>query len=184
MECLKDTHIGDLCIEGMQRTEAFQKDLNYYLGPNWTVNYKPRESVAKYLLHLKQLEKTDPNMLMAYIYHLYMGLLSGGQILRKKRSVMRKLNPFSTEDSYSDAVTDFGNYSIFQIKKDLVDAMNSIANILDDKTKSKLIEESKRVFLMNNEIIRSVQGANVVILKKLLLIIIFLIVIMVIYYIM
>ncbi|KAJ9600796.1 hypothetical protein L9F63_001008 [Diploptera punctata] len=84
MEHLKDTHVGQLCIDGMQRTEAFQKDLNYYLGADWTKDYKPRESVAKYLIHLKNLEKSDPDLLMAYIYHLYMGLLSGGQILRKK----------------------------------------------------------------------------------------------------
>ncbi|PSN57003.1 hypothetical protein C0J52_04253 [Blattella germanica] len=171
MERLKDSPVRELCVDGMQRTEAFQRDLDFYLGSDWTKDYKPRESVVKYLLHLKNLEKNDPNLLMAYIYHLYMGLLSGGQILRKKRAAFSKLAPFSSQDSYDDSVTNFGDRSIFNIKKELSDAMNNIANGLDEETKRKLIEESKTVFVMNNEIIKSVQGTNVVILKKLLSII-------------
>lgn len=180
---LKDTHVGELCIEGMQRTEAFEKDLNFYLGTDWMKTYKPRDSVIKYLLHLRKLESSDPNQLMAYIYHLYMGLLSGGQILRKKRAVVKKFLPFSSEHTYQDAVTDFGATNISNMKKDLVEAMNGIAGVLDEGTKEKLIEESKTVFMMNNEIIKSVQGTNEVILKKLITIIIIFSLIVIIYYI-
>jgi heme oxygenase len=69
------------------------------------------------------------------------------------------------------------------MKKDLVEAMNGIAGVLDEETREKLIEESKTVFVMNNEIIRSVQGTNEVILKKLIAIIIILSLIVIIYYI-
>jgi heme oxygenase len=167
---LKDTHVGELCIEGMQRTDAFEKDLSFYLGNDWKKTYKPRNSVIKYLLHLRKLESSDPDQLMAYIYHLYMGLLSGGQILRKKRAVLRKFTSFFSQQTYQDAVTGFGGMSISKMKRDLTEAMNRIAEVLDEKTKEKLIEESKTVFVMNNEIIKSVQGANEVILKKLIII--------------
>ncbi|GFG29182.1 hypothetical protein Cfor_05002 [Coptotermes formosanus] len=163
---LKDTHVGELCIEGMQRTDAFEKDLSFYLGSDWKKTYEPRDSVIKYLLHLRKLEDSDPNQLMAYIYHLYMGLLSGGQILRKKRAVVKKFMLFPSQQAYQDAVTDFGAINISKMKRDLVEAMNGIAGVLDEKTKEKLIEESKTVFVLNNEIIRSIQGADAVILKK------------------
>jgi heme oxygenase len=180
---LKDTHVGKLCIEGMQRTEAFEKDLNFYLGTDWMKTYEPRDSVITYLLHLRKLETSDPNQLMAYIYHLYMGLLSGGQILRKKRALLKKFIIFPNEQTYQDAVTDFGATNISKMKKDLVEAMNGIAEVLDEGTKEKLIEESKTVFMMNNEIIKSVTGTNEVILKKLIKTIIILSLIVIIYYI-
>ncbi|PNF35978.1 hypothetical protein B7P43_G03540 [Cryptotermes secundus] len=183
MVSLKDTHVGELHIEGMQRTEAFEKDLSFYLGPDWMKTYKPRDSVTEYLIHLKKLQSSDPNQLIAYIYHLYMGLLSGGQILRKKRAVVKKFIPFSSEQTYQDAVTHFGAVSISKLKRDLVEAVNRIAEGLDDETKEKLIKESKTVFLMNNKVIRSIESAQEVILKKLLTIIIVLSLVVILYYI-
>jgi len=178
---LKDTLVGELCIEGLQRTEAFERDLSFYLGSDWKKTYKPRQSVIKYLLHLRKLEDSDPNQLMAYIYHLYMGLLSGGQILRKKQAMVNKFTLFTSQHAYQDAVTDFGATNISKMKRDLVEAMNGIAGVLDEKTKEKLIEESKTVFVMNNEIIRSIQGANAVILKKFIIVLIIMLLIGLVY---
>ena len=178
---LKDTLVGELCIEGLQRTEAFERDLSFYLGSDWKKTYKPRQSVIKYLLHLRKLEDSDPNQLMAYIYHLYMGLLSGGQILRKKHAMVNKFTLFTSQHAYQDAVTDFGATNISKMKRDLVEAMNGIAGVLDEKTKEKLIEESKTVFVMNNEIIRSIQGANAVILKKFIIVLIIMLLIGLVY---
>lgn len=44
-------------------------------------------ALENYLEHLQNLERENPKLLLAYVYHLYLGLLSGGQILAKKRSV-------------------------------------------------------------------------------------------------
>ncbi|XP_012267959.1 uncharacterized protein LOC105692954 [Athalia rosae] len=163
---LKNTKVGSLRLPGIQRTEAFELDLEYYLGKGWMKNYTPRDSVVRYLMRLRQLEDADPNQLMAYIYHLYMGLLSGGIILRKKRQLMRKLSPFKDVPLGGDCVTDFGDYNVFQLKRDLRNTMNDIADTLDEDTKNKLIEESKTVYALNNEIIRSVRGAGPVVIKK------------------
>lgn len=168
---LKDTDVGKLNIDGMDRTEAFEKDLCFYLGSNWKNDYVPRESVAKYLLHLQRLEKNDPIRLIAYVYHLYMGLFSGGQILRRKRKVASKLSFSSSKTDIScggDAVTDFGEKPIYKLKKEMIDAVNDIAENLNDSEKDALIEESKIVFELNNSIIRTVRGTSEVILKKLI----------------
>lgn len=125
-----------------------------------------RESVTKYLNHLKEIENAEPILLLAYIYHLYMGLLSGGIILRKKRQVMQKIWPFKGSQTTVNNITDFGNSNIYELKRNMRDTMNSIAETLDEDTKNKLIKESKMVFTLNNEIIKSIKGAGTILIKK------------------
>lgn len=134
-------------------------------------------------MRLKKIEDTDPLLLMAYIYHLYMGLLSGGIILRKKRQLVKKLNPFhSKSDSVGDNITDFGEYNIYELKKELRSRMNGIAETLDEDTKNKLLNESKTVYTLNNEIIKSVEGAGNIVLKKLGYFILLFIFVMIVYF--
>ncbi|XP_026674810.1 heme oxygenase 2 [Ceratina calcarata] len=162
----KDTQVGLFLREELRRTEAFERDLEFYLGKEWKKDYSPRESVTKYLIHLNEIEKADPILLVAYIYHLYMGLLSGGIILQKKRQLVRKAWPFKQIQTTSSNIIQFGDSSIYELKQYMRDTMNKIADTLDEDTKDKLIEESKTVFALNNEIIRSVQGIGTVALKK------------------
>ncbi|KOC70406.1 Heme oxygenase 1 [Habropoda laboriosa] len=163
----KHTEIGLFLIDDqLLRTEAFECDLAFYLGKEWEKNYSPRDSVIKYLVHLRNIENTEPILLIAYIYHLYMGLLSGGIILRKKRQLMHKIWPFQTFQMNGNNITNFGNSNIFELKQHMRDTMNTIAEMLDDDTKTKLLEESKTVFALNNEIIKSVRGTGTVLLKR------------------
>lgn len=168
---LKGTPVGEYHIEELMRTEAFQKDLEFYLGNDWAKSYAPRESVVQYLIHLQKIEKETPILLIAYIYHLYMGLLSGGQILSKKRSLGKKLIPFKKEieDVGGNAVTCFGDNSISSLKKKIVDTTNAIALVLDFNTREKLLGESKMVFVLNNAMIRSVKGTMFVLLRQIIL---------------
>ncbi|XP_014471385.1 PREDICTED: uncharacterized protein LOC106742702 [Dinoponera quadriceps] len=39
---LKNTKIGLLPLGELQRTEAFERDLDHYLGKEWRKNYSPR----------------------------------------------------------------------------------------------------------------------------------------------
>lgn len=126
-----------------------------------------RESVVKYLMRLREVEDTDSLLLMAYIYHLYMGLLSGGIILRKKRQIVQKIAPFQDQQrSAGNRVTNFGDYNVYELKREMRETMNRIADTIDEDTKNKLIEESKTVYVLNNELIRSVRGAGIVIIKR------------------
>ncbi|KAL1139281.1 hypothetical protein AAG570_006267 [Ranatra chinensis] len=173
--------ICDMYVEGIERTRAFEEDLKFYLGENWTESYEIRPSVAKYLQHLRKLRDEEPILLIAYVYHLYMGLLSGGQILRKKRSITQKFQIFINENSGGNAVTDFGDKSVFELKKSIVNNINTIAANLTDDIKEKLLEESKLVFELNNEIIRSIKRANIIILQKLVFFLVVCIVIFILY---
>lgn len=176
---LRGTPVGEYNFEELMRTRAFEKDLEFYLGKDWVKNYNVRESVAKYLIHLQEIEKKTPLLLIAYIYHMYMGLLSGGQILNRKRALARKLLPFRKRSQGGDAVTDFGEHKIFNIKKKIVETTNNIALTLDSETKAMLIEESKMVFILNNSMVKTIDGATYVLLKKLVL---FILVVCILYY--
>ena len=79
-----DSLIGDLLIEHMERAGAFEDDLAFFYGSNWTENYTIRPEVQTYLDHLRDIQQENPYLLIPYVYHLYMGLFSGGQILQAK----------------------------------------------------------------------------------------------------
>lgn len=112
-----------------------------------------------------------------------MGLLSGGIILRKKRQFIQKITPFKTHQKLpGNCVTDFGENSIYQLKESLRNKIEQVADSLDDETKLQLIEESKVVFVMNNQIIRSVRGASAVMMKQIIYIVTILLV-LILYYI-
>lgn len=128
-----------------------------------------RSAVINYVNHLQKLEDKNSVLLIAYIYHLYMGLLSGGQILRKKRQLMQKILPYKSDNLDGNRVVNFGDHSIYQLKTKIKKIMNEIAESLDDNTKELLIAESKTVFAMNNMIIKSVEGAGMAIIKKIVI---------------
>lgn len=99
---------------------------------------------------------------------MYMGLLSGGQILRRKRALLNKIK-FRVKESYEGlAVTEISGVSVYNLKKQITEKTNSIAEGLDERTRLELIEESKKVFQMNDEMVRSIQGTTSVVLWKLL----------------
>lgn len=139
------------------RSQAFESDLNYYLGESWRQNYEIRESVRIYLKHLIDVQNRSPILLLAYVYHLYMGLLSGGQILQKKR----RLNPLSSAgNGEGEAVTCFPNKTIGELKTTMRTLVDTLAESFDESTKILLIAESKMVFHLNNELVKTVKGVN------------------------
>lgn len=167
LDRLNHTLLSELDIKGMRRTKAFEEDLQFYYGKEWLENvYQPCPAVTAYIDYLNSLEKDNPHMLAAYIYHLFMGIFSGGQILRKKRALEASLKFQSASGQQpGEAVTDFGDVPIFKLKKHMVDAMENIASQLGEEDRWKLIEESKNVFRMNNKMIRTI-NTNRIVLRK------------------
>lgn len=160
---LEENVSEDLLPNAFHRTEAFERDLAYYLGENWRRDYEIRDSVKMYLKHLHDVKNRSPILLLAYVYHLYMGLLSGGQILQKKRS----LNLLgSRNNGGGDAVTHFENHTIAELKTIMRSLVDKLAISFDESTKILLIAESKMVFHLNNEIVRTVRGVNRVNIRK------------------
>ncbi|CAL8069178.1 unnamed protein product [Orchesella dallaii] len=188
----RNTHFNKMnaVIQDIQRTKAFEEDLQYYYGNNFLKTYRIRPSVAEYLKHLETLEEREPLRLLAYVYHLYMGLLSGGQILKKKREFRKKLKrgfgealgwfglrsqgaavnaSGSSSTKPGNAVTTFtmDGRTISDIKKEIVFTMNDIAGDLSRDEKESLLSEGIAVFQRNNEIVGSIERTGLIALKNL-----------------
>ena len=157
----KDSLLGDLDVEGIRRTQAINKDLESFYGISWKeklAQMHKTEAVKNYICHLEKIENENPYLLAAYIYHLFMGLMSGGQILDGKRKLsLRKVD----ENAVGEALFKFEKpHTIGSLKKQLRGAMEEMAGHLDEETQEKLLEESVKVFELNNTLIHSVKGIN------------------------
>lgn len=149
--------------EEYHRMENFERDLCFYKGDSWKENYKPREAVCKYLSHLNRIKETNSLLLIPYVYHLYLGLLSGGQILVKKRQLKSK---FTGSDNNEDevnitpgnALLSFPDRSLFELKNNLKATIDEYAKNFDDDLRREMIVESQKVFELNNMLINSVEG--------------------------
>ena len=153
--------LADLDVEGMRRTQAFEKDLDFFFGPSWRTQ-KDSQPVQDYVNHLKKLSEDEPYLLIPYIYHLYMGLLSGGQVLSKKRALTG-----ADQDPEGSAVTTFPEETPSNMKKKLRSATNALGEELDSELQSRIVEEGINVFKWNNAIIKTVEGVNEIFYKKL-----------------
>lgn len=157
---LEENLPDELLPRDFHRTKAFEDDLSHYLGDDWKDKYTIRPSVKMYLDHLTDVNNQHPILLLAYVYHLYMGLLSGGQILQKKRALFR------SSGLAGQAVTHFPDHTIGELKTQMRDLINTLADDFDESTKTLLIAESRMVFHLNNELVRSVNGVNWASLRK------------------
>lgn len=148
-------------INGLFRTQKFESSLQHYLGGKWQSGIT--KGMAEYSNYLLNLEKEDHVLLSPFIYHMYMGILSGGQILMAKQR-MAFSDGKGSEAFYFDV-------NVREAKNQLRNEMNSLAEKLDDETKLRLLKESKMVYLLNNKLVKEVKVPTEVLLIKLIFII-------------
>lgn len=148
-------------INGLFRTQQFESSLQHYLGSKWQSGIT--KGMAEYSNYLLNLEKEDHVLLSPFIYHMYMGILSGGQILMAKQR-MAFSDGKGSEAFYFDV-------NVREAKNQLRHEMNSLAEKLDDETKLRLLKESKMVYLLNNKLVKEVKVPTEVLLIKLIFII-------------
>ena len=127
--------------------------------------------VSDYVSHLRRLEQEAPYSVVAYIYHLYMGLLSGGQVLKAKRRLLnpltkREANSTGAEACPGEAVTHFGGMAVSALKKKVREAAERVADGVDEETKEAIVLEGVKVFQLNNTLVRSVRGVDDVFYRK------------------
>ena len=154
----QDSLLGDLDIDGIRRAEAFSKDLKSFYGNQWEQKLQDMRETApvrNYISHLEKVENENPYLLSAYIYHLYMGLLSGGQILSAKKRIS------GNSDSQGEEIFKVNKpNSVSSLKKKIREAMENMSDNLDEETKENILNEGVRVFELNNTLIHSVKGVN------------------------
>ncbi|KAI8045387.1 hypothetical protein M5D96_001567 [Drosophila gunungcola] len=193
-----ETHLPErLLPKEFYRTAAFERDFDYFYGSGWRDSYEPRPAVQKYLEHLEKITAQNELLLFAYSYQMYMALMSGGQMLQKKRMIARKLWIFSKSDDEEqqkqadkEAEVATAKAADAALKKDDLEARPMPAQIpvlkaklrrvfnnhygaFDDDLRAAFIEESRNVFRLNIEVVRTIKGVNRANLRKLALAVIF-----------
>ncbi|KAM8703724.1 hypothetical protein ACLKA7_008366 [Drosophila subpalustris] len=197
----------------LHRAAAFERDFAYFYGADWQKSYEPRPAVKTYLAALEKVAAKDEVLLFAYAFQMYMALMSGGQLLQKKRMVARKLwiFPQGAEQKQKQAEAeaaaateaaaalndDKDNYlaarpmpeqvTICQVgceatyfpvgipilKNKLRRIFNEVYSKLDQEKRAEYIEESRNLFRMNLELVRTVKGVNRANLRKLAIAVVF-----------
>ncbi|XP_055902830.1 heme oxygenase 1 [Eupeodes corollae] len=156
----------ELLPKELHRIDGFERDFEYFLGKDWKQSYEIKEPVKKYMDHLREVNERDKILLFAYAFQMYMALMSGGQLLQRKRMIARKLTMSKKEDDEEETVkpgceaTWFGHKKIPELKAKLKSILNEKYKDFDEDMKKAYIEESRNVFIFNNEVIRSVKGVN------------------------
>ncbi|GLD97076.1 hypothetical protein PINS_up005759 [Pythium insidiosum] len=150
---------NDEALKGLQeilpdfeRADAFAKDLAFYLGDDWSTKYSPTSAAKDYVNRIKEVEKQNPELLLAYFYHMYTALLAGGQMVKKmvKRS-------FDLKESAGLEVFEFTKNRL-AIRTTIKDRIDSVP--IDDIKRKLIMDESLRIFEMNNQIVRSLEGTG------------------------
>ena len=151
----------------LSRTAGFQSDISHYLTSDERKAWRERfdegnpPELIQYLDHLDTLEKKDPIRILAYIYHLYMAIFAGGFIIQK---MVRKTMGIPKDSNIG--VEAFGlsqscieqNISSKSLRTQLKRLMNEdIGASLSEHEIDSILDESHKVFDMNNKLVSSVQ---------------------------
>ncbi|CEG45367.1 Heme oxygenase [Plasmopara halstedii] len=141
-------------LSKIARADGIAKDLRFYLGEDWNFTYQPTQAVHDYIKHLKELEEKNPVLVLPYCYHMYMAMLAGGMMIKKlvKRSFAlpegEGLDCFAFDVKSNKALRDTVKEEINKWQP-------------DEETRKAILAESVNCFRLNNQIVRSLDGAGV-----------------------
>merc|ERR1712168_1440183 len=79
LDCQKKLSAWD--IPGMRVSQYIKEDLDAYYGKERKFN---SAAVNTWIAEIRKIRFDQPMLVTAYIYHMYLGLYSGGRILRHK----------------------------------------------------------------------------------------------------
>ncbi|SPP88442.1 blast:Heme oxygenase 1 [Drosophila guanche] len=151
----------------LHRAEAFERDFAYFYGPNWKDTYEPRPVVKKYLAHLEkggeeeQQKQAEADAEVATANAASVGL-DKEDLEARPMPAQVTICPPGCEATYFP-----GKINVLKAK--LRRVFNSQYGAFDDELQAEFIEESRNVFRLNLEVIRTVKGVNRANLKKLLI---------------
>lgn len=153
-ECIdrlkEDPRIHQFYIKEMFRKEAFERDLEYFLGSDWSENIRPSIPAQAYCDRLYEIADTNPVLLIAYIHSMYLALLAGGQILKR---IIKKTLGLSGELGLS--LFEFEDINRKELRRQILSIVDGLN--LSRQEKDAIIEEKFRVFDMNNKLARNIK---------------------------
>lgn len=153
MEKLKDHPvIAKIYFPELNRQESLEKDLYFYYGSNWRNEAQISEQGQVYVDRIKEVAKSQPELLLAHCYTRYLGDLSGGQILKKISQKAMNLT-----DGEGTAFYEFERIKDEKaFKNQYRQAMNETP--IDLETAEQIVEEANAAFGMNMKLFQELEG--------------------------
>ena len=134
------------------RTGALERDLRVLHGPAWADELALKPAALAYVDQLRDLDASQPDLLLAHAYVRYLGDLSGGQMLRK---VVAK-NPMLAGEA-AVAFYDFGDVvaarGLAQAFRSGL-AAASVVSVMsaDDRLADALVDEARLAFELHRQL--------------------------------
>jgi len=153
METLKDHPIlSNIYYPVLNRQQSLEQDLQYYFGSNWKKEAVLSAAGKEYVARIREIAKTQPELLVAHSYTRYLGDLSGGQILKKISQ--RAMNLSDGEGTAFYEFPEISDEKAF--KNEYRQAMDELP--VDMATAEQIVDEANDAFEMNMKLFQELEG--------------------------
>ena len=157
----------------LRRAHLFEKDMISLLGNEKDAKelrsrrmgkikdaaiFAPSE-LQSYIDHLRMLSKTDPILLIAYIYAMYGAIMAGGAIIKRmvKTAFSLKDNGGVEIFTVSFEGSSFKNMASF--RKDMKRRLDEDMQ-LSEEEEARILKEAPQVFVRNNALVATVKDSK------------------------
>lgn len=144
--------VSKIYFPELYRKATLEADLAYYYGPGWRDQISLSPAGQAYVERIREISKTQPELLIGHSYTRYMGDLSGGQIL--KSIAERAMNL-----SGGDGVVFYEFPTIPDEKAFKENYRQSIdAAPVDDAMAEAIVQEANAAFGINMKMFQELEG--------------------------
>ena len=132
--------IAPVFLPALWRTRALEHDLRALHGADWADALALQPAALAYVARLRELDASQPGLLLAHAYVRYLGDLSGGQMLRRIVA-----NSATLDGAAGVAFYDFGDaLATRELTHRFRDGLEAAP--ADDRLVSALVEEARLAF--------------------------------------
>ena len=144
--------ISQIYFPELNRKKSLEQDLQYYFGYNWREEITISESAKAYVARIREIARTQPELLVGHSYTRYLGDLSGGQILKK--IAQKAMNLSEGEGTAFYEFADIPDEKAF--KGEYRQAMNDLP--VSQETAEQIVAEANDAFGMNMKLFQELEG--------------------------
>ncbi len=144
--------VSKIYFPQLHRQQTLEEDLRFYFGSNWREEISISPAGKAYVDRIREVAKSQPELLVAHSYTRYIGDLSGGQILKK--IAQRAMNLTDGEG------TAFYEFEAIDDEKAFKDKYRQAMNELpiDLATAEQIVDEANAAFGMNMRLFEELEG--------------------------
>lgn len=144
--------VSKIYFPEIDRKQSLEEDLSYYYGANWREEVSPSAACQAYVDRIREVSKSEPELLVAHSYTRYLGDLSGGQILKGIAQTAMNLS-----DEEGLAFYEFEHVEdAKEFKNKYRQAMNDLP--VDQGTAERIVAEADDAFGMNMNMFKELEG--------------------------